>query len=134
MQHRWVRLRWLLGSSIAAACIGAAIALAFATWFFRYGQDAAALADETLATTTLEHLASNDANAASEILRLQLRASLETLATRGSHLTPRQKMLLSNSEPLLWPSGSHTQTDDSRATTQPLDLARGRKRRINMKY
>lgn len=80
--------------------------------FFRYGQDAAALADATLETATLVHLASNDTDAASETLRLQLHAALETLAASESRLTPDQKLLLSKirreSEPFLGRSGSHT--------------------------
>ena len=95
MEHRRVRLVWVLAASLASLCIGAAVALIFATRFFNYGQDSAAIANATVAVATLDHLSSNDTQAASVTLRLQLRASLDQLADRETDLTQSQKELVS---------------------------------------
>ena len=95
MEHRRIRLVWALVSSLASLCIGAVAALTFATWFFSYGQDSAAIANATVTVTTLDHLSSNNIQAATMTLRLQLRTSLDQLAARETDLTQSQKALVS---------------------------------------
>jgi hypothetical protein len=95
MEHRRVRLVWALASSLASLCIGAVVALIFATRFFSYGQDSTAIANATLVVATLDHLSSNNIQAASVTLRLQLRTSLDQLAARETYLTQSQKTLVS---------------------------------------
>jgi hypothetical protein len=95
MEHRHVRLVWALASSLASLCIGVVVAVIFAIPFFIHGQDSAAIANATVAVATLNHLSSNDIQAASVTLRLQLRASLDELAARETDLTQSQKAFVS---------------------------------------
>lgn len=95
MEHRRIRVVWALVSSVASLGVGAAVALTFATGFFTSGQDAAAIANATVAVATLEHLSLNDIRGASATLRLQLRASMVQLAAREGDLTAQQKALVS---------------------------------------
>jgi hypothetical protein len=92
---RPVRLVWALLASLASLFVGAVVALTFTTRFFSYGEDSAAIANATLAVATLENLSTNNLQAASATLRLQLRTSLDSLTARESDLTENQRALAS---------------------------------------